>query len=378
MSKNKYKKREKLRCIMCGRAIPPSEVKNYVVGATGHRICYSCLAVSKQLRAVEPYMKPIRLQEPTLTPQNIISGLDKSIIGQPKAKRAIAVAMWKQVQRAKHGIAIPRVNLLLYGPTGSGKSALVQKASELVDLPFLAFDATTITENGYKGRDAHEIIDELISRHKGNPHLENAVVFLDEFDKLSARGSSDRQVNSRAAQHALLKLLEGYTISHDNVTVSTKGMLFILAGAFTGLSAGPVKKTPLIGFDREDADAQESTDACEVDTEAFIDYGIEPEIMGRIGQLVEVEKLSEQDLVRILLESDLSAYLEYVRFFSQSGVTLQLDHNGAAEIARKALERGTGARGLNALVEKLVEPYIMQLADGSLSGSVSLVGGDVV
>lgn len=379
MSKGRHWKRERNRCVLCGRTITPTEKKKCIVGSTGRMVCDSCLGIAKTVsktRIPEPVFHPAAKCH---TPRELVQKLDESIIGQQEAKTAIAVALWKQSLRAKENASVPQMNLLLYGPTGCGKTAIVEAAANLVSLPFISFDASTITENGYKGADAHDVIKNLFSRYRSNHNLAHAVVFLDEFDKLTARGHADRQTNSRAAQHALLKMLEGTTIDVDGRTISTADMLFVFGGAFTGITPQckrTVSARP-IGFLSEGPTAEEVAATEKLTVSDFIAYGMEPEIMGRIGQFVPVLDLTVEDLARILLESRRSVYLAYQKFFSSRGVDLELSACDAKVLAEEALARGTGARGLNAQIEKLVEPLLLQLSEGNLHGRVSIMEGGV-
>ena len=381
MSKGRHWKRDKNRCVLCGRIITPAEKKKCITGSTGRIVCVSCLGISRKLSRVrdhEPAPKPTNPKTPQCpTPAELIKYLDETIIGQQEAKTSVSIALWKQALRARDGAAIPKTNLLLYGPTGCGKTAIVQAAAEKINLPFISFDASTITENGYKGADAHDVIKSLFSRCEGSADISHAVVFLDEFDKLTARGSGERQTYSRAAQHALLRMLEGETIEVGGKTISTADMLFVFGGAFTGITPQGKRAagTRPIGFLSEVSAEEETVAPEELTVSDFVAYGMEPEIMGRVGQCVPIRNLTADDLARILLESSKSAYLGYQRFFSGHGVDLLLPARDAKILAEEAIARGIGARGLNALVEKRVQPLLMQLSEGKLSGRVSVLGG---
>lgn len=315
-----------------------------------------------------------------LTPQEIICRLDDAIIGQDRAKQAVAVALWKQQLRANGNQSVPRSNLLLYGPTGCGKTALVREAANIVGLPFISFDSTSLTETGYRGRDAQDIIKDLESRFRNHPNLPWSVVFLDEFDKLAAVGNDTRMAYNQGTQHTLLKLVEGMEIACDNQILSTEGFLFVFGGAFTSLTApqeAPKPKRP-VGFlvdpHREDPSKESLRDIHKIGVSAFIDFGMEPELMGRVGQCVPLESLSGPQLKRILLDSRLSVYRKYQYFFRSQGVDLELSQSRMDDLIAQTVERGTGARGLNALVEELVEPLLLRLAEEQLQGRVNLGG----
>ena len=243
----KWKKRKrpqakKPSCELCGKPVDLA-LHNHVSGATGKAICGMCLKVSQTiLPSVEKASGSDN--NSILTPQQIMAELDKSIIGQTRAKRAVAVALWKQQLRANGDSSVPRTNLLLYGPTGCGKTALVREAARIVGLPFLNFDATTLTEAGYRGRDARDIVQDLQYRYEEHARLAHSVIFLDEIDKLAAKGSDIRVQYNRGTQHSLLKLVERAEVGR----LSTDSMLFIFGGAFTGLKAPPkasLKCSPL-------------------------------------------------------------------------------------------------------------------------------------
>ena len=361
----------KRRCVLCGRLVFRYEW-NVVVGSTGRVVCEDCLCASERVLESKQLLakNALRTHDTILTPQEIIRRLDEAIIGQEQAKRAVAAAMWKQQLRASGDQSVPRSNLLLYGPAGCGKTALVQEAARIVDLPFIAFDATTLSETGYRGRDAQDIVKDLITRFDGHPKLSNGVLFIDEADKLAARGSESRTMYNRGTQHALLKLVEGTEIDDGMHRVSTDQLLFIFGGAFTGMSPlkEPEKKANPIGFLR--AAPLPARDSRQASVSDFVRYGMEPELMGRVGQYVPVEQLTGRDLKRILMESRLSAYLQYQNFFSHHGVHLEFSEKFLDDLVEKAERQGTGARALNTLVEKAVEPLLFQLAEGKLRGCV--------
>jgi len=370
----------KRRCVLCGRNLFSFE-NDYVTGATGRIVCKSCLQASERLFPRDiPGQSSVKASAPSggdiLTPQEIIRQLDKAIIGQERAKRAVAVALWKQLLRAAGDTLVPRTNLLLYGPTGCGKTALVRKAAAIAGLPLISFDATTLSESGYKGRDADEMVKDLIGQFCDQPKLSAGIVFLDEFDKLAARGGDTRTEYNRGTQHSMLKLVEVVTVSWNTTTLSTDFLLFIFGGAFTGLTAkedapGTVRQ---IGFAETQPPANtadtQSGGQQEITTEAFVAFGMEPELLGRVGQYIQLEPLPHPEMKQVLLESGLSRYLQYQRFFAAHGITLEFSSRRIDAIADAAMKRGTGARGLNNLVEAAVEPLLFKLAAGTLHKTV--------
>lgn len=376
MSK-KGKKGPIRRCVLCGNVLS-ADSGQYVVGSTGRVVCHECLALSARVADSQRFSAKQKPKQPTtvLTPREITRRLDGAIIGQHRAKQAVAVALWKQQLRAEGDQTVPRSNLLLYGPTGCGKTALVREAAAIVGLPFVSFDATSLSETGYRGRDALDIVRDLAGRHGGNARLPWGVVFLDEFDKLAAVGGETRTAYNRGTQHTLLKLVEGMEVDCDGTAMSTEGLLFVFGGAFSGLTA-PKKEPPKakrpVGFLAEQL-KQTEEEAAESGVADFVAYGMEPELMGRVGQCVPLEPLTAVQLKCILLDSRLSVYRRYQWFFRNRGVELELPRDCMDALVARTLERGTGARGLNALVEELVEPLLPELAEGRLRGRVRLDG----
>lgn len=355
------------QCVLCGKPQTPSSY-GCIVGATGRIVCATCLGVSHKM--LERAETPAREQdscERIFTPQEILKELDHCIIGQEKAKRAVSIALWKQQLRA-NGENVPRTNLLLYGPTGCGKTALVQEAAKIVGLPYIVYDATTLSEAGYRGSDAQDMITTLQSRYGNHPKFKYGIVFLDEVDKLAGQGSEMRTAYNRGTQHSLLKLVEGMDITTDKGTITTGNLLFIFGGAFTGIRKQKetelCRSTP-IGFMRE-KEEQVPQEEPAVTTEDFVRYGMEAELMGRVGQQISLEPLDADDLKKILLDSRLSLYRQYQRFFLQHGVQLEFTSAKVDELVDQALALGTGARALNTLVEDAVEPLLLRLAVGEL------------
>ena len=368
MGKRNSKKESAVRrCALCGKVVFAFE-QGYVTGATGRVVCPDCLDTSKKLLSADRQKAAEKDADKILTPQAIVQELDKSIIGQERAKRAIAIALWKQQLRAAGDQTVPRSNILLYGPTGCGKSALVREAARITGLPFISFDATTLSETGYRGRDAVDLVKDLMEQFRDHPKLPYGIVFLDEFDKLAARGGKSRAEYSRGTQHALLKLVEGVAVHHETAMLSTDTLLFIFGGAFTGLNDCLISAAPInpVGFMRRPSPVN-SAAPFKISTETFVSYGMEPELMGRVGQYVALEPLGAAELKRILRESRLSPYLQYKRFFAAHGVTLEFSEKRVNALVEAAIARGTGVRGLNSLIEEAVEPLLFRLASSGLS-----------
>lgn len=358
------------RCALCKGFINILD-NDYVVGSTGRMVCRGCLEMSFHILEASKGTEKENVSAPSITPQYIVQEVNKAIIGQEQAKSAVALAVWKQMLRANGDNAVPRTNLLLYGPSGCGKTAIIREAARIAGLPFLAVDATGITETGYRGKNAADIVTDLLTGFKGHPHIRHAIIFIDEVDKLSAHGADWRQAYCQGTQHALLKLVEGMEVTVDGMTINTTDLLFLFGGAF-GRMREERKCAAPIGFVRSEPSCPSVTQHT---AEDFCAYGMERELMGRIGRFVPVEQLTTEQMKRILTESSLSAFVKYKKFFRAHKVRLKLPDELVEQLACESAAQGTGARGLDGAVEALVQPLLYALAEGKLSGSVTLGGG---
>ena len=358
------------RCALCKGFINILD-NDYVVGSTGRMVCRGCLEMSFHILEASKGTEKENVSAPSITPQYIVQEVDKAIIGQEQAKSAVALAVWKQMLRANGDNFVPRTNLLLYGPSGCGKTAIIREAARIAGLPFLAVDATGITETGYRGKNAADIVTDLLTGFKGHPHVRHAIIFIDEVDKLSAHGADWRQAYCQGTQHALLKLVEGMEVTVDGMTINTTDLLFLFGGAFGRMQEARKYAAP-IGFVRSEPFCPSVTQHT---AEDFCAYGMERELMGRIGRFVPVEQLTTEQMKRILTESSLSAFVKYKKFFRAHKVRLKLPDELVEQLACESVAQGTGARGLDGAVEALVQPLLYALAEGKLSGSVTLGGG---
>ncbi len=358
------------RCALCKGFINILD-NDYVVGSTGRMVCRGCLEMSFHILEASKETEKESVSAPSITPQYIVQEVNKAIIGQEQAKSAVALAVWKQMLRANGDNFVPRTNLLLYGPSGCGKTAIIREAARIAGLPFLAVDATGITETGYRGKNAADIVTDLLTGFKGHPHVRHAIIFIDEVDKLSAHGADWRQAYCQGTQHALLKLVEGMEVTVDGMTINTTDLLFLFGGAFGRMQEARKCAAP-IGFVRSESSCPSVTQHT---AEDFCAYGMERELMGRIGQFVPVEQLTTEQMKRILTESSLSAFVKYKKFFRAHKVRLKLPDELVEQLACESVAQGTGARGLDGAVEALVQPLLYALAEGKLSGSVTLGGG---
>ena len=358
------------RCALCKGFINILD-NDYVVGSTGRMVYRGCLEMSFHILEVSKETEKENVSAPSITPQYIVQEVNKAIIGQEQAKSAVALAVWKQMLRANGDNAVPRTNLLLYGPSGCGKTAIIREAARIAGLPFLAVDATGITETGYRGKNAADIVTDLLTGFKGQPHVRHAIIFIDEVDKLSAHGADWRQAYCQGTQHALLKLVEGMEVTVDGMTINSTDLLFLFGGAFGRMQEARKCVAP-IGFVRSEPFCPSVTQHT---AEDFCAYGMERELMGRIGRFVPVEQLTTEQMKRILTESSLSAFVKYKKFFRAHKVRLKLPDELVEQLACESVAQGTGARGLDGAVEALVQPLLYALAEGKLSGSVTLGGG---
>ena len=358
------------RCALCKGFINILD-NDYVVGSTGRMVCRGCLEMSFHILEASKETEKEGVSAPSITPQYIVQEVNKAIIGQKQAKSAVALAVWKQMLRANGDNAVPRTNLLLYGPSGCGKTAIIREAARIAGLPFLAVDATGITETGYRGKNAADIVTDLLTGFKGHPHVRHAIIFIDEVDKLSAHGADWRQAYCQGTQHALLKLVEGMEVTVDGMTINSTDLLFLFGGAFGRMQEARKCAAP-IGFVRSKPFCPSVT---QYTAEDFCAYGMERELMGRIGRFVPVEQLTTEQMKRILTESSLSAFVKYKKFFRAHKVRLKLPDELVEQLACESVAQGTGARGLDGAVEALVQPLLYALAEGKLSGSVTLGGG---
>mgnify|MGYP002675599968 CR=1 FL=1 len=358
------------RCALCKGFINILD-NDYVVGSTGRMVCRGCLEMSFHILEASKETEKENVSAPSITPQYIVQEVNKAIIGQEQAKSAVALAVWKQMLRANGDNFVPRTNLLLYGPSGCGKTAIIREAARIAGLPFLAVDATGITETGYRGKNAADIVTDLLTGFKGHPHVRHAIIFIDEVDKLSAHGADWRQAYCQGTQHALLKLVEGMEVTVDGMTINSTDLLFLFGGAFGRMQEARKCVAP-IGFVRSEPFCPSVTQHT---AEDFCAYGMERELMGRIGRFVPVEQLTTEQMKRILTESSLSAFVKYKKFFRAHKVRLKLPDELVEQLACESVAQGTGARGLDGAVEALVQPLLYALAEGKLSGSVTLGGG---
>lgn len=393
---------DKAHCSFCGMKQGPD--LPLIAGEEGH-ICEECVRLASQVvgswgrkraaaRPMQNLLKPVELK----------AQLDKYVIGQELAKETLAVAVHNHYKRlgiesgshsmqvSDSDVEVEKSNVLLLGPSGTGKTLLASTLARIVGVPFAIADATTLTQAGYVGDDVDSIVGRLLDNADGNVELaEWGIVYIDEIDKIARAGEAahgTRDVSGEGVQQALLKLVEGSRITLKSKgaksnggepVIDTRNILFVCGGAFAGLEKSLQqrldKRDRGIGFHVDFSDPESGYEACrvfeEVQPEDLRSFGLIPEFIGRFPIITALHDLDEQGLVRILTEPRNALARQYKRLFEFEGVTLSFTDEAMLAIARKALERGTGARGLRGVLEGLLRRTMFELP--SLEGAVECV-----